>query len=833
MLKIENGVSRTLAQYRKLTISHIQYDIRLSIPENKTETIGGKEILTFNYKKQDKNPIQIDFKEDPKTIKTITVNNQLIKSNIENEHIIIDVKYLKSGENTIKFSFNAGNAALNRRDDFLYTLFVPDRARTAFPCFDQPDLKAHFLLTLTIPKQWNAIANGKIKDSTVHNNRKTYRFALSDILPTYLFSFVAGNFKIHNSEISHHKTQLLYRENDSSKVTNSLDSIFQLYENSLQYYQKWTGIQYPFQKHGMVSIPDFQFGGMEHPGAILFQNAALFLDKNATQSQLNSRSNLIGHEVAHMWFGDMVTMDWFTDVWMKEVFANFMADKSTGVSSNKDVYDLKFLTSHFPAAYAVDRTLGTNPIRQPLDNLQNAGMLYGPIIYDKAPIMMRQLELLMGEENFRKGVNKYLKKYAYSNASWTDLISILDSETEEDLQSWNKVWVNQTGRPIIDYTVNYKNDKIDNFTLSQHPEYGTENKVWKHTFQLSLYYPDTTIITNINFLNETQDVPELRDKAKPLFILLNTSGIGYGVFGIDTTMLSHFSTIKKPIHRASAYISLYENMLNSNIISPVKLLDFFSDQLENETTELNLRLITNYISSIYWEYLNPKSRLLESRRLEDIVWNAMNKQAIKNNKKLLLDCYENIFQSDTAYNNLYAIWEQQTHPVNINLNEDDYTNLSLALALRSNDNESLLQQQLSRIKNNDRINRFKIIMQAVSSNTETRNQFFNGLSNKQNRSNESAIGTALTYLHHPLRQETSIAYLQKSLELLAEIQKTGDIFFPDNWLRSTFYNYQYSKAQEIVHTFLATHQDYNPTLKNKILQATDNLRRAQKLSQQN
>ncbi len=188
-----------------------------------------------------------------------------------------------------------------------------------------------------------------------------------------------------------------------------MDSIFTLYRNSLDYFEKWTGIPHPFQKHGMVAVPDFQFGGMEHPGAILFQNSTLFLDKNATQNQLNNRSNLIAHEVAHLWFGDMVTMDWFNDVWMKEVFANFMADKSTGAASDKSVYDLKFLTTHFPAAYSVDRTLGANPIRQVLDNLQNAGMMYGPIIYSKAPIMMRQLELLTGEENFRKGIEEYLK----------------------------------------------------------------------------------------------------------------------------------------------------------------------------------------------------------------------------------------------------------------------------------------------------------------------------------------------------------------------------------------------------------------------------------------
>ncbi len=140
-----------------------------------------------------------------------------------------------------------------------------------------------------------------------------------------------------------------------------------------------------------------------------------------------------------------------------------------------------------------------------------------------------------------------------------------------------------------------------------------------------------------------------------------------------------------------------------------------------------------------------------------------------------------------------------------------------------------MQEQLTRIKNQDRVNRFKIIMQAASSDQKVRDDFFNGLMQKQNRANESAVGSALSYLHHPLRQHTSIHYLPESLEILQEIQKTGDIFFPDNWLRSTFGSYQNPKALEVVNQFLLKNPDYNPILKNKILQATDNLRRAQKL----
>ncbi|MDV2448672.1 aminopeptidase [Elizabethkingia anophelis] len=827
--KVESGVSYELAQFRKSTLSNIKYELDLDIPESKTDRISGTENLTFNYKKQSEVPLQIDFKENAASLLSVSVNGQAIKPVLENEHILIDQKYLKSEHNQITFKFLAGNSALNRRDGYLYTLFVPDRARTMFPCFDQPNLKANYSLTLTIPEKWNAMANGVLKETTVKQGRKKMIFAQSDLLPTYLFSFAAGDFKYFKEKIGLEDAGMLYRETDTIKIKNSMDSIYNLYRNSLAYYEKWTGIPHPFQKHGLVVVPDFQFGGMEHPGAILFQNSTLFLDKNATQSQLNNRSNLLAHEVAHLWFGDMVTMDWFNDVWTKEVFANFMADKSTGASSDKSVYDLKFLTTHFPAAYSVDRTIGTNPIRQVLDNLQNAGMMYGPIIYNKAPIMMRQLELLIGEENFRKGISEYLRKYAYSNATWPDLITILDNQTPEDLQSWNKVWVNEPGRPIIDYTIKYKGNKIENFKISQHPEHGDTQKLWPQEFQISLFYPDKIEKVDVKFSENQQDIPELKGRQKPLFVLQNSSGIGYGVFNVDNDLISGFSLIKDPVSRASAYISLYENMLGGSGITPQELLHFFAGQLQKESTELNLRLITGYISGIYWGFLTESIRNKESESLENIVWNALQKQAAVNNKKNLFDCYQGIFKSKKAYDNLYTIWKSQTAPQGITLNDEDFTNLALALSLRNNNNNDLLQEQLTRIKNPDRINRFKIIMKADSSVKKIRDEFFNSLAERQNRSNESAVGSALGYLHHPLRQHTSINYLPQTLELLKEIQKTGDIFFPDNWLRSTFSSYQNPKALTVVNQFIQQNPDYNSILKNKILQATENLRRAQKL----
>lgn len=823
---LEIGVSKKLAVYRKSVLSNINYKLELDIPGDRKEIINAIEEVTFELS-ANKYPLQMDFRENVKKIKSLQVNGSNVEVNHKAEHLIIDPKYLKHGGNVIGLNFEAGEAALNRNSDYLYTLFVPDRARTVFPCFDQPDLKATYSLTLKVPVDWKAMANGTLKDSVVTGDRKVYRFNTSDTLSTYLFAFAAGKFTLAEGRVGDMATDFLYRETDPLTIKNSLDEVFNIHTKSLKYLEGWTGILYPFQKFGFVAIPDFQFGGMEHVGAIQYKSSALFLDEGATKDQLNARNNLIAHETAHMWFGDLVTMNWFTDVWMKEVFANFMADKSTEEITGKEVFDLKFLTDHFPAAYSIDRTQGSNPIRQDLDNLKDAGTLYGNIIYHKAPIIMRQLERLMGKEKFQVGVRQYLKEFANKNASWPDLITILDNHTDADLQKWNKVWVNEAGRPIIDYTIEKTNNKIKKFTIKQTSEYGGD-RIWPQLMEVTLYYPDHSEELTVNLNRKNVELKAAEGMEIPSFVLFNSSGQGYGLWPLDKAIFNEIYLIDKPVNRASAYISLYENMLNGRYIKPLELLKLFVKGLNQEKEELNLKLITNYISTIYWEFISGDERADVLASLETALWNSVKEQSLPNNKKVLFKTYQDVYQSNEAGKRLNTIWKNQKVPAGLKLTEDDYTSLAFSLVLRDGDS-SILDKQLKRITNVDRRKRFEFIMPAVSSSVKKRDDFFKSLELKSNRDKESNVGAALYYLHHPLRQASSFKYLEKSLDMLIEIQKTGDIFFPQNWLQTTFGYYQSKEALKIVEDFLEKNPRYNPKLKAKILQCSDNLIRAQKL----
>ncbi|WP_276482206.1 M1 family metallopeptidase [Paraflavitalea pollutisoli] len=757
------GVPLTLATHRKAQLSNVRYQLNFDIPAEKDKAIPATATIEFTSTK-DSGTLALDFKQPAGSVQTVEVNGVSIKVRQENEHLLIPGEKIIEGVNTLQIAFRAGNDALNRNGDYMYALFVPERARTAFPCFDQPDLKATFALTLTIPQGWQAMSNGPLQKITTADDKTTWSFAPSGTIPTYLFSFTAGRYQVKKMQAGGREMEFFYRETDSAKLAASIPAIFDLHAQSLQWLEGYTAISYPFQKFSFAAIPDFQFGGMEHPGAIWYNANSLFLDSSATRTQLIRRASLIGHETAHMWFGDLVTMQWFNDVWMKEVFANFMADKIVAKVIPDDNAAVKFITDHYPAAYSVDRTKGANPIRQPLDNLNEAGSLYGNIIYHKAPIMMQQLERLIGEESLQKGLQQYLRRFAYSNATWPDLIAILDSNTTVDLQAWNDQWVNKAGRPI-------KNEA-----------------------------------------------------------LANAQGDTYGLFTIDTTRIAAIYKEPDAALRALQHINLFENVIDGRGLTPLAWMAFAQQALMVEKDELINQLLLGQLQSIWWVYLTPDQRVARAEELQTGLLNRIASTEKPGMKKQFFKTYTNIAITVQGMNTLMTIWLKKEPPAGVKLTDDDYTDLAAGLALRSHpQTKQILRDQLARISNPDKKLRWEYLQPALSPDSAERDRFFAGLKDLANRKKEAWVVTAVGYLHHPLRGVGSVKYIRPSLDLLEELQRTGDIFFPYNFLQATLGMHQTAEAAAAVQSFIDAHPGYNSRLMNKLLQTADPLMRARAL----
>lgn len=824
---LDSGISLELAQFRATQLSDIHYELDFQIPSSKTDPIPAK--LNLGVKIQNTSvPLILDFNENPEKLLSLKVNGNTSEIRHENTHLIIASEYFQKGKNTIEIEFYAGELSLNRNEDFLYTLLVPDRASTLFPCFDQPDLKAHYTLNLRTPKNWKVLAGSSVIKTEEKGEFTIHQFGKSDLISTYLFSFVAGKFDTASSTGTLPQT-LLYRETNPEKIKVSIPELFKLHQQSVDYLESYTSYKFPFQKLDFATIPIFQYGGMEHVGAIQYRESSLFYDQNATDSELLSRAKLIGHETAHMWFGDLVSIEWFNDVWMKEVFAGFMAGKIVNPNYPEINHNLLFLTAHYPAAYSEDRTKGSNPIRQNLPNLKNAGSLYGRIIYDKAPIMMRQLETLIGEKAFQKGIQTYIKTYANRNANWNDLVGILDRETPVDLQKWSEIWVNKSGRPILSEEITYSPDgKISTLSISQNAEDGSD-KSWPQLFDITFVYPDRKETFSLSLESKTLEVEEVTGLEKPLTIIYNSNGLGYGIFPIDQSFITKIPELEDEVMRAQSYINLYENTL-SGITPPIKAFEVFRKGIATESNEIIIRLLSSELNTLFWKYLPEQTRHSLLPDLEAEIWLLLQQDSPANIKRSLFSLYSDIAYNEAGKNRLYQIWSKKLEINNLKLNPDNFTSLAMTLALFNHtDADQLLTEERTRISNPDKLNRFDFLLPALSQNPEERGSLFLSFKIPENREKESWVLTACGYIHHPLNQKSSVKHIQLALELMEDIQKTGDIFFPKGWISNTAGLYTSKKAAEIVSSFLDSRPDYNPVLKSKILQATDDLFRIQQL----
>jgi len=830
---VEEGVSWELAQLRESTLEDVEYQYALQVPEERDAPIRGSVRVTFIRNDPDDLPVIFDFLHPRERVTEVRVGDSVVASQFRNDHVLVPIPREEGqGPVEVTIDFIAGDESLNRNQDFLYALFVPERARYSLPLFDQPNLKARFAVFLDLPISWTAMANGRQVREQVEGDRRRFQFASSEPLPTYLFTFVAGEFEKVVRNRGGRVMEFMHRETDTAKVQRNLDDIFQLHETALDWLEAYTGIPYPFQKMGFVAIPAFQYGGMEHPGAIFYRDRSLFLDESATQSQRLGRASLIAHETAHMWFGDLVTMNWFDDVWTKEVFANFMAARIVHPSFPDLNHQLRFLLTHHPSAYGVDRTEGANPIRQPLENLKDAGTLYGAIIYQKAPVVMRQLETLVGEEVFREGVREYLNRFAFDNATWPDLIRILDDRSPEDLAGWSRVWVEEPGRPTIWVDMEEgvgEGEKMGSVVLRQADPLD-QGRIWPQPLEVALGYGTGAESIPVRLLDASLELEDAAGRPRPDFILPDGWGLGYGLFSLDQEsrryLLEQLPSLEDPVVRGAGWLALWDGVLEGDI-SPREFLSLAMDALPRETEEQILQRILGSLDHLYWNLISPEDRLEAAPALEALLWEESTRGGDTSRQSTFFRAFRNLALTPESLGRLEGVWQGEVEIPDLPFSEEDRTSMAMVLALHQVPGwEGILQAQTENIQNPDRKDRFIFLRPSLDPDPGIREAFFQELLDPENREKEPWVLSALSNLHHPLRRHHARSFIRPSLEILEEIQRTGDIFFPGRWVGATLGSHNTPEAAEVVRGFLEDRPDFPFRLRLKVLQGADPLFRA-------
>ncbi|MFV0524720.1 MAG: M1 family metallopeptidase [Acidimicrobiales bacterium] len=334
------------------------------------------------------------------------------------------------------------------------TQFEATHARKCFPCWDEPDLKATFELTIVADADHTAVANSAEVDRRSRpDSRQEIRFAPTMVMSSYLVAFVIGPLEITDPvDVDGIPLRIVHVPGRGDLTGFALD----VGAFALRYFSDYFAIPYPGDKLDLVAVPDFAFGAMENLGCVTFREAVLLLDPAAaTQDEIQQVADVINHEIAHMWFGDLVTMNWWNGLWLNEAFASFMEMKCTDAYSPAWERWVDFSLSR-TAAFDIDALSSTRPIEYEVISPTDADGMFNILTYEKGAAVVRMLEQYLGEERFRDGIRLYMSRHQFANAETTDLWDAIEEATGEPVRRTMDSWIFQGGFPLVSYQVDGK-----------------------------------------------------------------------------------------------------------------------------------------------------------------------------------------------------------------------------------------------------------------------------------------------------------------------------------------------------------------------------------------
>ena len=587
-------------------ITPINYEIEFE-PLFHNFTFNGTEIITINISKPtnlillDAAELKIKKSHVIQGRKTITVTTSLNKKN-EKLTIKLAKKIKGKVKLCIEFTGVLNDRLLgfyrsqykdqNGKTKYLATTqFEAADARRAFPCWDEPSVKSTFDVSLLVDKHLDAISNMPVSSKKIVDSKFLYEFQRTPIMSTYLLYLGVGEFEYLHGKLRNIKLRIVTTKGNKNKGKLSL----QFTKQFLSEYEKYFGIKYPLPKLDMIAIPDFAAGAMENWGAITFREAILLYDPKTSSTKTKQYiAEVISHELAHQWFGNLVTMKWWNDLWLNESFATFMATKI--VDKFYPEWDLwnQFLEDAMLQAMSLDALKNSHPINVDVKHPAQIREIFDVISYDKGGCVLRMLENYVGVENFRKGLKHYLTKYRYSNAEGQDLWSSIGSIAHKPVKPMMKTWIDIVGYPIV--TAQRENSHV---MLSQKRFLADGSKSSKTEWVIPIMIDEGNHQNSILLKSRNRKVPLKNTDSN---FIINSGRYGFYRVEYDKASLENLSLLvdEKILNHVDRW-SL-QNDLFSQCVTGVKQLQEYLDFTTSYHDEDDYITLLNVAHHLYYLY---------------------------------------------------------------------------------------------------------------------------------------------------------------------------------------------------------------------------------------
>ena len=629
---VKDVLSESDAATRSKNISNVEYHLDLNLPGGASDTYSGTLEATFTVETYSETFLDFTGFE----ITTLILNGRVIADPSWNGHrLVIGTRDgLLTGINTIRLEYineydhtgDGFHQFIDPEDDqeYVYSNFEPYSAHRLFPCFDQPNIKAQYKLSVECPSDWTLIGNSKTDSiNDIGGGRTRHNFEETKLFSTYLFALVGGPYQKFESQYNSKKSNseiipLRFYARKSLAPHVDEAELFEVTCQGFEYFEDFFDFAYPFGKYDQIFVPEFNHGAMENVGAITHSERLVFRDP-PTYNQRLTRAEVILHEMAHMWFGDLVTMNWWNDLWLNESFASYMS--FLALTENTRFTDAwQSFNSRMKAwAYRQDQLITTHPVAGEVIDTDQTFLNFDGITYGKGAAVIKQLVKTIGMPAFKSGMQRYMAEHAFSNTTLDDWLESLGEAVDQDLRGWADSWLETAQHNSIQIHRTGSTDDQNMMLVSQSApdEFPT---IRSHTLELlagdlvdSVFTSAThdIVVTDqtnqINISNNTAD-----------FLFPNFGDHGYVQVILDPESLEfvkqHLEKITDPLLRMQVWQSLWEMVRNQELSS----LDYIRIATEKVKIENDLELIQVIIEQLgaaVSRYVPEEVKLSEARNL--------------------------------------------------------------------------------------------------------------------------------------------------------------------------------------------------------------------------